>query len=406
VRELLALPKPPEHGAHDAASHARRKADDAEQNLRRFYAERQPPLRQASLWNIFRVLVGGSEAPRLTDASTSVHHDPEGKPQRNPSAASAIFAERLEPFFAWPDGLAVLYADRYRSAFILAFLLSALAVGMALLPVAWQLEHHHAAETTCMVLELGAILLILAVVFAGRRERWHERWIDYRLAAELVRQLRLVAPLGGGYSLPQIPAQWATYGQPAATWMAWYVRAVERAIGLPTVVVDNAYILRCLSAASHVVTGQIDYHQATARQCHRIEHRLHGAGIVLLTLTLVACALHLLPAFEVALPAWLPPPMLTFLCGFFPAMGAALAGIINQGEFLRIAKRSHSMSEQLQRLHGEVESLREEISQGLIPARQYSQVAVLLAGDAARLLVNEVLDWRIVFLDRPLHPPA
>jgi hypothetical protein len=51
--------------------------------------------------------------------------------------------------------------------------------------------------------------------------------------------------------------------------------------------------------------------------------------------------------------------------------------------------------------------LREQIAtaQSRTP-KQFSPQAAALAGDAARLLVNEVLDWRVVFLDQPLKPPA
>ena len=115
---------------------------------------------------------------------------------KDQSTPIARLVDTLRPFYAWPDKLAVLFADRYRSAFLLAFLLAAAAVGLALLPVALGLHPHHGAEIACIALEFVAIVAILALVFLGRRRRWHERWIDYRLTAELVRHLRLVAPLG------------------------------------------------------------------------------------------------------------------------------------------------------------------------------------------------------------------
>lgn len=65
------------------------------------------------------------------------------------------------------------------------------------------------------------------------------------------------------------------------------------------------------------------------------------------------------------------------------------------------------MSEQLQTLLNQIENLRERINAQLTSVReQFSVQAVALASDAARLLVNEVLDWRVVFLDQPLKPPA
>jgi hypothetical protein len=277
---------------------------------------------------------------------------------------------------------------------------------MALLPLGLQLQPHHGPETLCIVLELSAILIILGLVRQGRRARWHERWIDYRLAAELVRNLRIVAPLGGGRPFPQIPAHWATYGQPGTSWMAWYVRAVERTLGLPTAVVNKDYLEAGLGHLDQLVNGQIAFHKSTQRRCHLIESRLHRLGIALLLLTLASCGLHLLPNFwnSVQPPGWVPP-LLTFFCGFFPALGAALAGIVNQGEFRRVEKRSKSMHDQLKILQRQIEIIRENISVADDPPRgQFSVQAAAVAVDAAHLLLNEVLDWRVVFLDRPLVP--
>jgi hypothetical protein len=45
---------------------------------------------------------------------------------------------------------------------------------------------------------------------------------------------------------------------------------------------------------------------------------LHTAGIVLLTLTLLACGLHLVPCIwhDFHLPPWMPGHLLTFACGY------------------------------------------------------------------------------------------
>ena len=242
----------------------------------------------------------------------------------------------------------------------------------------------------------------------GRKHRWHERWIEYRLVSELVRHLRLVAPLGGGRPFPQIPAHWAKYGQPASSWMAWYVRAVERVLGLPSVKVNKNHLLECLSDLLKILKGQINYHKTNADRYHKIEHRLHTLGIMFLSLTLIACGLHLLPALfhDIHFPIWLPD-LLTFFCGFFPAMGAAMAGIINQGEFIPIAKRSESMHRQLDILKHQIINLKKQITTADDSADQeFSAKANQLAGDVAHLMVYEVLDWRVVFLDRPLIPPA
>jgi hypothetical protein len=99
-------------------------------------------------------------------------------------------------------------------------------------------------------------------------------------------------------------------------------------------------------------------------------------------------------------------PMLTFFAAFLPALGAALAGIANQGEFRRIARRSMAMKEQLDRFLREAAVVRGRLHSGAIAPAQSFDEAAALSADAARLLINEVLDWRVVVLDRPLQPPV
>ncbi len=397
VSSLLLLP------SIDSSDRKRRsRVDD-------YYSERKPDRNVALLWTLLQDVLGKLRRPRL---SMRVKDFEDAVIDEWPSSDTSPIGEvvnHLRPYYAWPDKLATFYADHYRSAFVFSFLLAALAVGLALLPLGAGLAPHGWAETLCIAGELLAILTILAMVYFGRRGRWHSRWIDYRLTAELVRHLRMVAPLGGGRPFPQLPAQLGKYGQPGATWMAWYTRAIERDLGLPSVVVDRHHLQACLKHLSECVNGQIGWHAANATSSHRIEHTLHLSGLVLLALTLVSCVLHLLPALfhSVHLPGWLPPNVLTFLCAVFPALGAALAGINNQAEFRRIAKRSAAMADQLKPVRNQIDELHKQIAGAPeSSSEQFSLRASAVTSELARLLVNEVLDWRVVFLDRPLDPPA
>ena len=66
------------------------------------------------------------------------------------------------------------------------------------------------------------------------------------------------------------------------------------------------------------------------------------------------------------------------------------------------------MYEQLEILHGEIGRLLDRLKNAAESVQeQFSVRAAELASNATRLLVNEVLDWRVVFLDRPFeHPPG
>jgi hypothetical protein len=102
---------------------------------------------------------------------------------------------------------------------------------------------------------------------------------------------------------------------------------------------------------------------------------------------LLACAFHI--EYHSAL--------LTFCAAFFPAFGAAIYGIRNQGEFQRIAERSGAMSVELDRTEKAVMDPDTVLS---------SSTLGQAADEAVEIMAAEVLDWRIVFQARPLVLPA
>lgn len=364
-------------------------------DLRRFFADARPERTSAVLWSVFKRVLGDSKLPTLgfrVPPFEAAVLDDWPRDRRTPVAA---MVDTLRPFYAWTDKLSALYADRYRSAFLAAYLMAAFAVAMALTPVAGQFSDSCLGDRVSVMLELFATLAVLALVVVGRRCQWHERWIDYRLAAELLRHLRVVAPVGGGRPFRQVPAHHVTYGRPQSTWMDWYVRAITRSIGLPDTVIDRPYLTVSLAHIGDLLAKQAAYHHLNARRCRVIEHRLHLGVMGLLVLTIVACTLH-----------WqhllLPAHVLTFFCGLLPALGAALAAISNQGEFRRVARRSEAMSIELADLRKRVSRLGKDMEAGR--EASFMRAVLELSSESTRILVQEVLDWRVVFLDRPLEP--
>jgi Protein of unknown function (DUF4231) len=96
--------------------------------------------------------------------------------------------------FAWADALAEHYSHNYRSARVLAYLLSAMAVFVAL---GSQLggDPGHTSQSKIMFagVEMVVIVLIIVIIALGRWLRWHERWLDYRALAEALRHGRFLA---------------------------------------------------------------------------------------------------------------------------------------------------------------------------------------------------------------------
>jgi hypothetical protein len=402
VREALKLPEP-DSPASDHSAVAEASTTNIE-NLTTFYEERCPEHSLACGWRMFRDCLGDRKLPKIKLTVDSIEKDLEYDwPAHSVSQVTPLM-QQMAPYYGWTNKLALVYSDRYRTQFVLAYLLAAFAVGMALFPIGF--PQVRIAETVFIVAELLAIFAILALVYVGRHYHWHERWINYRLAAEMLRHTSHVTPFGGRRPFPQIPAHLASYGTPSSTWMAWYVRAVKRYVGLPSVVVDKRYLDACLAQLLAFVQDQIRFHQTTARRSEQIEGGIHIIEIGLLSVTLLSCGLHLLLGWNGHEEHHSVSLALTFICGFFPALGAAMAGILNQGEFRRLEKRSQSMESQLELVVKNINNLRKQIeSTPSSSEEQFSVRASRLAADAAKLMLNEVLDWRVVFLDRPFEQP-
>ena len=108
----------------------------------------------------------------------------------------------LRSHYAWADKLADWYADHYRSAYLSVYILSAVAVLVALV----EPEVLQGA-----LLEFIFVGIIVLLVWSGSKRHWHERWMEYRLLAELIRQIRILIPLGGGRPLPSTPVHLGVY---------------------------------------------------------------------------------------------------------------------------------------------------------------------------------------------------
>jgi hypothetical protein len=305
--------------------------------------------------------------------------------------------------YAWANGLSIYYGNLHRSAFLVNFLLAACAVFLALVCVAAGIAGRW--QTGWILAELIVILVILGLTRLGRRRHWHQRWIDYRTLAERLRVARCASPFGGGGPQVVHAGHLAGYGNPLRTWMHWHFRAIERAAGLPNAKCDGAYLASCQEFwRESLLTDQILYHRLSADRFGMLDRRLHVAGDALFVLTLVACALHVAHLWAGGDPrfTWLPhwtPGWLTLGAAFFPALGAAFAAIRSQSEALRLAQRSRAMDDGLTRLRMDLASVSTE-------GAALNSLRLRECFDrVSDLMIREMLDWRVVFQDRPLVLP-
>jgi hypothetical protein len=430
-------------------------AQVAKLSAREYFAERKPRLNFWFWWKIFRDLAGSGvvRMPKLVvpDFEAEVSEDwpiDDGIARSTalrPSAVEDWVNRRLRAHYAWADKLADWYADHYRSAYLAIYLLSAIAVLVAIVLHTF---------LTGAVLELALIAVIVALFVRGSRWHWHERWMEYRLLAELIRQTRILIPLGGGRPLPRTPAI-SIYESLTQTWMYWQMRAVARATGIPPVKITSEYLLDCVRYIGRVGDGQLQFHRVTRQRSESIALLLNSTAHDLFILSLCFVFIHLLAHIAdhlfpnskgfvdqvILVLSVLPAIVAAFIWLFFrsngiffilafllalgaatsfslgktslmelfivlaalPAFGAALASIANQGEFARLAKRSVAMTSPFEAFAQRVRELEQRLlAESGEPTTQLADV-ITLATEITQVMVDEVSDWRVVVAEQPMR---
>jgi hypothetical protein len=324
-------------------------------------------------------------------------------------ALRELIKDVLVPRYVWADMLAVHYSHLYRSAYVLAYLLSALAVFIALCGLFTDAVN---VKVALVFTELTMISGILLIVRHGSKELWHERWLEYRVIAESLRHgrfLAFVSEFGSIHDSTPKP------GEREPPWMLWYIRATMREIGLPAATLDAGYQSKILHATlTHEIDRQIDYHRDTAASARKIAHFLHTFGdrcfiftfwMLLLFLAFYAAEVvsaHFTATHGVAM--WIEhalrgaKPWMIFAAAGLPALGAALAGIRVQGDFDGSKERSAHMVEALISLEaGYQTAVKEGVKLG--------DTADLLIS-AARVMSEDLAAWQELYGRKRLTLPA
>jgi hypothetical protein len=383
-------------------------SDGQAASLETYLHETRPKRNWAVTWKLFREFMDAGRiklpAIRVEEFESQIRHgwpvigDPD-LPSGDVAPDRSWMNAHLRRHYAWSDKLADLYADRHRSGFVASSLMAAGAVFAALLPVAGNFGRHAAIATA--VVEALILALLVLMPMRSRSKRWHEKWLEYRVLAELVRELRILIPYGGARPLPRTAAHLASYGDPTRSWMNWQARAIARDVGLPNTRVNKVYVIeRCAELLEYLGTaspqhGQIGFHHMNCHRMERIHQRLHRMSLILFGVTIAAVAFNWIlrfinPDAPERVTAWL-----ILFSAFLPSLGAAFATINNQGEFARLQRRAAAMTQSLTALRSQIIDL---IGDPEGPTLSHvSEIAAQLAA----MMIDETTDWRIVVLDLP-----
>ncbi|SMF95707.1 hypothetical protein SAMN02949497_3081 [Methylomagnum ishizawai] len=311
--------------------------------------------------------------------------------------------------FLWADRLATYYADEYRGTYCLMFSLTFVAVFLALLSGPFRIfedlfDGIIAKLSPWLTFgELISIGVILWLWFLCHHRQLHERWLDFRLLAELLRQRMFLLPIGGMVSL-EMP-DYATEHDRSYGWVLWLTRAVNRAEGLPAVPAGGftqAYRQGYTEYLAELLCDQVRYHAKNFHRNNNIAMAIHTADYVLMCSIIVACFIHFGAHFaqehfeEYKKILGYVMDIAAIAAAVLPALGAALHGLFGHGEYRRVADRSEGM---LKKLKSIVNELSLQGGTPLSAAKLEN-----LAEQANEAMSQELTDWRVIFRAKPLEP--
>jgi len=297
------------------------------------------------------------------------------------------------------DQRAIEHGRRYRSGFWAIYLLSAIAVLFAVLPLAlgWDSPTHrlHPFSGAWAVGEVLVIATVTTIYWLGLRRHWQGEWLRARTTAELARYLPMLAPLLD-FTAPATEANWylRLFAADQHLRTGGEISALcARSEPLARELLANAWSEREFIASYtgwtiETLEEQRHYHHCIATRQHALLHRVHVVTTWLFGLTAVGELVHLL----------LHTIWLSVLTTFFPALGASLHGALAQSEAYRLGKTSERLVRQLK------ESI-DRIRAALEESAASGDVSALKAAiqDAVALIFEEHQDWHL--LVQPHHLP-
>jgi len=318
------------------------------------------------------------------------------------------FKERIEtqllPRFAAADALAIFYSHKYRSAYVLAYLLSVCAVASALASFVFFGSTHYDlvpfGEIALATTELVFVSLIVVIVGSGQVGRWHDRWLDYRALAEMLRHLRFLGLLGQYEKRAYLEAA----ARPSAGWVLWYFRATMRELGMPAGDLGPEYQRQILLAMVPAeLDKQIQYHLNNMGALRHLHRGLHMWGNCCFGLAFLILFLFLFTLGISYYVPWISPqlakyaPYITAFTAFLPAFGAAFAGIRFTGDFEGFAERSAQTG-------SELDAMKQRF--GLALDRLEFDTTANVLFESARIMAADINGWTTLYSRKHLTLPG
>ena len=286
--------------------------------------------------------------------------------QARPGALGTI--EAMHAAYARADALALIFGKRWRSTLVarsLLLLLASVVSGLtgALFPK---------LSMVTIPIQVAVTVLIFIDGRHAARDRWREKWIEYRRLAEALRTGRFLALCGVAPGRADTP-----------DWVDWMAHRATRAAAPFDALNDAAAPAVIAHLAGVEINEQIAYQRDAFRRFRRLDHRIRRAAVIALcafvALGAALGALALAP-FDVISLSFTSTMSLAFTAA--PALYATLNSVRRDLDVIRQAARSAEIAAGLKRLARAIAST---------PATAEAAGAAGLR--AAEIMRNDVSSW-------------
>ena len=288
------------------------------------------------------------------------------------------------------DAAADAYAELHRSAQILTVLLGILAASLALVG-----SYIVSLSSLCTVLELVCLMYAAFIVITAHAQGWLDRWLNYRLIAEVLRYAKYLLVCG-------YPMSFSDFGQTGEAlssqhhWTYDHCHQVLRALriampGRAAALEDDALPSVRTYLVDECIGDQIGYHRRTATLRSAVAVLLQRLALSVAAITLLSVAAKLLIVLVARHPQGTVLSAVNASAIILPAVAGALLGLRGYGQHNIIGKRSGALVASLE--------LKRHTLKNCTTIDQLGEQMSMTSG----ILLREADGWLEIFSDKHIE---
>ena len=303
-------------------------------------------------FNFFKkIMTRGTKVKQIVDEMKNSSAIGAGN-QENSSICDSLSSHHIYSAFLRSDRIATYYANIHRSIFLSIYLFGAMALITAASALAF--SKYHVTMFVLVIVELLLLCLIFCLYRMDHRRDYHNRWLEYRYLAEILRPSTYLNLLGKSLlsfakfnTSTSLNDGFVGHHSTARCWIYIYLKSVIRWAGFSYCPLSDLYTGQVNSFINEAwLRSQIDYHINNAAKMKVIGERLKlfSTALFFATMATVLAKIVILImefSFHVHFEATLTS-LVGLFTAVFPILATAAFAIRNHAEFDISAQRSLS----------------------------------------------------------------